>query len=671
MHDVRALVYERQARMAATWRERLRCRREARRYRRFERHYCREADLVVTVSRADDAYVREHYGPVRCLEVPLPVDPRYFRPMPGVPEAPARIVFTGLMAHPPNVAAARFFATEVLPRIQRAVPGAEFWIVGRDPVASVRELATYPGVVVTGTVEDIRPYLARASVVVVPLLFGAGMRQKILEAWAMERPVVSTRIGAEGLDVEDGANIHLADDAATFAERVATLLGDRDARDRLRAAGRSVVVTRHDPARLTRRYWDGIERAAEARRAVSPPYRAVVDLRWMHPGVAGGIENLSRAFLGELLRRDAWNRYTLLLPAECRYDFDLRERGNVAVRASDGPGGYARELWVRACRLLASAAGVQYWQTPEVAALRKARALDAEIALSIPGYIHPDLAPLTNVLVMPDIQHEYHPEFFGPADLAERRRLYTASARQAAHICAISEFTRQTLMERLGIPGERITTTPLAADPAFHPQSPLRGRREAVAARYGLPAGEYVIFPGNTWRHKNHLGAFRALAVLRQEHGLSPVLVCTGARKDGAGELLSALAALGLERQVRFLGYCPAEDMPGLYEGAAAMLFPSLFEGFGMPVLEAMWCGCPVVSSDTTSLPEVAGDAALTADPRSPDALAAALARALRDTDLRRELVARGLERASRFSWTRFTLDVTRILRGVHEGQLA
>src|SRR5262249_15525832 len=155
----------------------------------------------------------------------------------GVPEAPARITFTGLMAHPPNVAAARFFAIEVLPAIQKVIPEAEFWIVGRDPVPEVRMLAARPRVVVTGTVPDMRPYLARATVVVVPLRFGSGMRQKILEAWAMEKAVVSTRIGAEGLDVQDGVNILLADDAETLASAVVRLLQSPAARDRLRAAG--------------------------------------------------------------------------------------------------------------------------------------------------------------------------------------------------------------------------------------------------------------------------------------------------------------------------------------------------------------------------------------------------------------------------------------------------
>jgi glycosyltransferase involved in cell wall biosynthesis len=336
----------------------------------------------------------------------------------------------------------------------------------------------------------------------------------------------------------------------------------------------------------------------------------------------------------------------------------------------DGPRRGAGIVLVNGARLLAGALGVQYWRTPDVETLQRAREQDAQVALSIPGYIHPDLLPLGNVLVAPDIQHEYHPGFFTERELEERRWLYTDSARRAARICAISEFTRRTLISRLGIPEERITTTHLAADPLFHPGSPARGRHERVTAKYDLSPGEYVLLPANTWPHKNHLGAFRTLQVLRDQHGLKPLLVCTGARKDDGRALAAALDELGLDRQVRFLGYCPAADMPGLYEGARAMLLPSLFEGFGMPVLEAMWCGCPVVCSDTTSLPEVAGDAALTADPRSPEALADALQRVLTDEGLRQDLIARGLARAAQFSWERFTLDVIRILYEVREARL-
>jgi glycosyltransferase involved in cell wall biosynthesis len=374
--------------------------------------------------------------------------------------------------------------------------------------------------------------------------------------------------------------------------------------------------------------------------------------------------------LDTLLRLDSFNEYTVLVPAEARYDFDLRGHGNVTFRVADGPRRYGRAAAVRVARLLAGGLGAQHWRTPEVETLRRARELDAEVALSIPGYVHADLRPLGNVLVAPDIQHEYHPEFFTEEELVERRRLYTESARAAAHICAISDFTRSTLIDRLGIPAERITTTHLAADPMFHPDSPARGVHRRVTAKYGLSPGEYVLLPGNTWPHKNHAGAFRALRVLRDAHGLKPLLVCTGARKDGGGELASLLGELGLERQVRFLGFCPAADMPGLYEGARAMICPSLFEGFGLPLLEAMWCGCPVVCSNTTSLPEVAGDAALTVDPRSPAALADALARALTDQATRDRLIGRGLERAADFSWTRFTLDVIRVLNRVRDERL-
>jgi glycosyltransferase involved in cell wall biosynthesis len=352
----------------------------------------------------------------------------------------------------------------------------------------------------------------------------------------------------------------------------------------------------------------------------------------------------------------------VLVPAEVRYDFDARAAANVTFAPADGPGAYIRKLGLAATRFLHGRLRVQYWRTPEVDRLRRARALGAEVALSIPGYIHPDFAPLTNVLVMPDIQHEYCPEFFAPRDLDERRRVYTASAMRASHICAISEFTRQTLIERLGIPPERVTTVHLAADTAFHPGSAARRDAHRVLQKHGLKPGDYLLFPGNTWPHKNHEAAFRALRILREGYGLDPLLVCTGSPKGAHGQLLAAIQEAGQGHRVRFLGYCPLDDMPALYEGARALVFPSLFEGFGLPLLEAMWCDCPIICSDVTSLPEIAGDAALLIDPRSPEALAHALCRVLTDDELRCGLIARGRQRVQAFSWTKFTLKVVSVL---------
>ncbi len=663
MHDARALVFERQAESARTSGQRRRSLREARRYRRFEGRYCRRFDLVITVSVADEEWVRENYRPRHLMTVPIPVDGGYFRPMPAIAERAKRIVFTGMMAHPPNADAAAFFARDVLPRIQSRLPEAEFWIVGRDPSPAVKALAAVPGVVVTGTVPDMRPYLAQAGVVVVPLRFGAGMRQKILEAWAMEKCVVSTRIGAEGLDARHGENILLADDAAAIADRVVEAIQDDGLRDRIRTEGRALVESAHDPDGVARRYHEGIASVLRDKRRDDAPMRAVIDLRWMYPGRAGGIENLSRAFLAELCRLDAWNQYTVLMPAEVRYDFDLRGHPNFALSAADGPARHVRRKLLSAVRRLHGRAGINYWRTAEVEKLREAAALGVEVALSIPGYIHPDLWPLTSVLIAPDIQHEYCPEFFSPGDLAERRRLYTESTRRAAHICAISEFTRQTLIERLGVDPDAVTTTRLAADPIFHPGSPHRGNPGPVLDKHGLKAGQYLLYPGNTWPHKNHRAAFRALRILRDAHGLDPLLVCTGASRQAHPELLGAIQDLGLEDRIRFLGYCPATDMPALYEGASALLFPSLFEGFGIPLLEAMWCDCPIVSSNVTSLPEIAGDAAVLVDPRSPEDMADGIRRVLTSDTLRRTLIERGRRRVPDFSWTRFTLAVVRVLR--------
>jgi glycosyltransferase involved in cell wall biosynthesis len=387
------------------------------------------------------------------------------------------------------------------------------------------------------------------------------------------------------------------------------------------------------------------------------PLHALIDLRWMHPGLAGGIENLSRSFLNHLLQLDSSNRYTVLVPSEVRYDFDTRHCSNFALIASDGPSTYLRRAVLNA----------RDHRSPmsELEALQRIHELRADVALSIPGYINPDLAALRNVEILPDIQHEYLPEFFSPQALEERRRIYTASARQAAHICAISEFTRRTLIERLNIPPGRITTTHLAADPMFHPGSSARRGHHRVLERYGLRAGDYLLFPANTWPHKNHVIALEALRVLREAYDLDPLLVCAGAPKEAHGELLAKVKDAGLESRVRFLGYCHPTYMPALYQGAAALVFPSLFEGFGLPPLEAMWCDCPIVCSNVTSLPEIVGDAALLVDPRSPEALADAMNRVLTDADLRCRLIERSRERVKRFSWTKFTREVVSVLHQV------
>lgn len=382
--------------------------------------------------------------------------------------------------------------------------------------------------------------------------------------------------------------------------------------------------------------------------------RIAIDLRWMRPGLAGGIENLSRSFLSDLLALDRVNTYSVLVPAEVKFDFDLRHRENFRFEAWDGPGRVSAGV-ARALRRLARRPAQPAPASPDV-------------VLSLSGYIVPDMFPRRNVLVFADLQHEYHPEFFAPDVLAERRRVFAASIERAERLIAISEFTRRTVIERFGVPEARISSAHLAADARFDPERWRPADLPRVLGKYGLPRGGYLLFPAHTWTHKNHTGALEALARLRDGHGLRPLLVLTGEPREGHAALLAARERLGLGAQVRLLGYCPPDDMPALYRGAAALFYPSFFEGFGIPLVEAMGCDCPIVCSHATSLPEIAADAALLVDPRSPEAMAAALARVLGEPGVAAALVERGRRRARSFSWRGFTLEV---LRTVYEIQTA
>ncbi|MGE3507843.1 MAG: glycosyltransferase [Vicinamibacterales bacterium] len=665
MHDIRSVVYERRASATASPWKRWRLRQQARRYFAFERAYCQRYDLVITVSAQDADWVSEHYRPRRVATVPLPVDAEYFVPQRATRVAPGRIVFTGLMSHPPNADAAIFFAHVVLPLVRRELPEVEFLIVGRHPPPEVQALSRLEGVRVTGEVPDIRVYLAEAVVAVVPLRYGSGARLKILEAWCMETCVVSTTVGAEGLAYEHGVNLVIADDAPTMADAVLRILRDAEFRNTLRYAGRAVAIRDHHPERVAAGYYRELQAVVAEKAAEETPMRVALDMRWMIPGVAGGLENLARSFTRALMVVDRYNAYTVVLPARCRYDFEDASAPNFRVAVADSWRDDVVRLRQRMLRSIHARLRLDYWESPEVNDLRFVRSLDAEIAYSFPGYIRPDLRPLRQVLMVPDIQHEFHPEYFSADALEERRRLYGDAIRRADHICAISEFTRQTLIQRLGVPPEKVTAIPLAADPLFtQPAAAIRDAR--TLRKYGLRAGEYLYFPGHTWLHKNHATAVEALRILREKHRLRPVLVCSGGSREAQPALEQRIAAAGLQEAVRFIGYCPHEDLPSLYRGALSLVFPSRFEGFGIPVLEAMSTGCPVVCSNTTSLPEIAGDAALLVDPNDAEALADALARVIRERDLATDLRVRGLRQARRFSWRRHAWATIGVFHRVH-----
>jgi glycosyltransferase involved in cell wall biosynthesis len=169
-------------------------------------------------------------------------------------------------------------------------------------------------------------------------------------------------------------------------------------------------------------------------------------------------------------------------------------------------------------------------------------------------------------------------------------------------------------------------------------------------ASLGL-ARPFIYYPAATWLHKNHINLLRAVSMLISDFHFDGDLVLTGVSTSARDSLQKNITGLGLQDRVHVLGYLPYDTLPVIYNLARLMVFPSLFEGFGMPVLEAMACGCPVVCSDVTSLPEVAGEAAGYFDPTSPDEIAAAINRLWNDDHALRAMQDKGVARAGLFSW--------------------
>jgi glycosyltransferase involved in cell wall biosynthesis len=278
-------------------------------------------------------------------------------------------------------------------------------------------------------------------------------------------------------------------------------------------------------------------------------------------------------------------------------------------------------------------------------------------------YTAPPFAPCPVVATVHDLSFEHLPETFKRRSRMQLRLTVRRTVRSAAHVIAPSEFTRRDLIETYGLDPARVTTTRLAASPHFRPVEDAH-KIERVRRLYGIER-EYVLAVGSIQPRKNLPRLVRAYAALRGERGRSnlPQLVLVGKRAWLYGDTLKAIEEEGVGESVLLTGYVSEGDLPALYTGALCFVYPSYFEGFGLPPLEAMSCGTPVLTGNLTSLPEVVGDAGLTVDPFDTGALSRALARLVGDAALRADLRERGLQRARAFDWratARMTLQVYR-----------
>jgi glycosyltransferase involved in cell wall biosynthesis len=595
--------------------------------------------------------------------VPIAIDLDYFRPDRGRhPSVPPVVLFTGHLSHPPNVDAVRFFLDSIWPQVLQRQPAAMFCVAGMLPADELRQAtAAAPRCQLLADVVDIRPCFQSASVYVVPMRFGGGVRQKILEAWAMEVPVVCTAMAMEGI-ADDGARRHWhADTADAFAEAVAALL-ERGPERQVIEAARRFVRQHHAVGQAAPAFATMTRVAIQARRA--RPYRLLYDLRWMTIGHAGGMEQAVFELLRTISRIDHTNAYRLLAPRRTCSEWRFPPGFNHRFHYSDAGAAHVETVRSFVANQLAGSLGKYPVLTPAMRSLALCHRLDYDLLHSPVGYTHPDLAGAPAIVTVHDLQHLHLPGFFSVDELAVRDRLYRDSVAGAAHIICISEFTRQDVHSRYGVPLDRMTT--IWNHPVGCPGGPLtETERQALLADMSLTR-PFLFYPAHDWPHKNHLRLFQAFqhALPRLPDRL--VLACSGRGFAPDHPAAQFIAEQGLSDRIVHLGYRSPRQMHALYQACLALVFPSLFEGFGLPVAEAIAGGTPVACSSAGSLPEVAGQAALLFDATRVPEIADAICAIATSAHLRQQLTAAALVQRTRYSALRSAVATLAVYQRVH-----
>jgi glycosyltransferase involved in cell wall biosynthesis len=260
-----------------------------------------------------------------------------------------------------------------------------------------------------------------------------------------------------------------------------------------------------------------------------------------------------------------------------------------------------------------------------------------------------------------DLQHMHLPELLSQEAVIWREKISRAGCAEAHTTVAISQWVKDDIIEQYGIDPERIQVIYWGSPTDVH-EAPSKEVVESVARKYSLTR-PFAFFPAMTRPHKNHLGLLEAVALLQRRHGIALDVVCSGFQNEFWPVIEERLNALRLERQVRFLGMVAAAELRALYRLSEFVIFPTLFEGAGMPLLEAWQDEAPVACSAVTSLPELAGDAALLFDPKSTQTIADSLAHMHTNTQLREDLRRSGRQRLQDFSWERTARQYRAVFR--------
>lgn len=364
--------------------------------------------------------------------------------------------------------------------------------------------------------------------------------------------------------------------------------------------------------------------------------RIGVDARLMHHQPAG-ISRYTWHLLQAMARLDTKDEFFVF--QHRRHTQPIISQANFRRRTLYSPVHHALEQWLLPVELLRYSLDI----------------------LHSTDFIPPLYSSIPAVITVHDLAFLHWPHFITKASAAYYSQIDRA-VRHARHVIVPSVNTKQDLIGQLGVPENKVSVIHEAADPSFQPL-PLTTARDAVMRKYNLPP-TYVLFVSTLEPRKNVTGLLHAFHDLRKRDGMSEIaLVLAGSQGWLFEETLETVKRLSLEANTFFLGRVSDEDLRLLYVAARCHVHPAHYEGFGLPPLEAMACGTPTIVSNTSSLPEVVGDAALLVDPKAPEEIAVAVHRLLTDETLHAELREKGLKRARCFSWQEAaasTLDVYR-----------
>jgi glycosyltransferase involved in cell wall biosynthesis len=331
-----------------------------------------------------------------------------------------------------------------------------------------------------------------------------------------------------------------------------------------------------------------------------------------------------------------------------------------------------QDAWLRPymrgpCRLLPSRRGRMNWlaraavrglaeRVPRVGVRHSIRPSDGTVERARVDVMHLPVqdAFITEVpsIYQPhDLLHLHHPELFSRWQRERRERIYRTHCEQAEMVVAMTTWGKRDLMEHLGLPDEKVHVVPWGSVLWEYP-APSSPDLDHLRERLFLP-DRFLLYPAQTWPHKNHEGLLEALALIKGRERLTVPLVCPGRKTRHFDRISERVKELGLEATTRFPGFISPVELRGLYELATALVFPSRFEGWGLPVCEAFSAALPTASSSTTSLPGLIGEAGLLFDPDDPEQIAECVLRLWRDPVLRETLSERGRERGALFSFDR------------------